>query len=254
MSSVLLLLLACGATPAPTTPTVEAPTPAAPLVEPVAVASAPASRVPGAGDTALIAPPDVGDSYSVEVRAGESLDLLARLSGTTPEALAAKNGISVQATLKPGSLLSVPAREGFDAAREAAADARLERYLDNRGGLASVTTREVRTGDTAWAIAREEGIPDWVLAAFNRASRLDRLSVGQTLHVPVVGDSLVGLMEGGSDEGGSDGAGPDEAGAVAEVGSEGVGVTPADASPAEDATALATFEEVEEVEDVEAGR
>ena len=63
----------------------------------------------------------------------------------------------------------------------------MERYLSANGGLAGIEGYTVRTGDTAWAIAKEiAGVPSWVLAAFNSDTSLDRLSVGATLYLPIM--------------------------------------------------------------------
>ena len=127
----------------------------------------------------------------VTVRHGETLDGLARLSGTRPETIAALNHFAVQRVLVPGEVIVVPDADTFDERRETALDERLFRFFEARGGMVGVSSRVVATGDTAWALAREEGVPLWVVAGLNRGRSLDRLSVGDELYFPLLGDTLV---------------------------------------------------------------
>ena len=126
---------------------------------------------------------------AVTVRSGESLDRLSRWSAATVEAIAARNALEITATLVPGQVLQIPIadREAFEASRSGALESRLERYLAANGGLAGIEGYTVRTGDTAWAIAKHvAGVPAWVLAAFNAGESLDHLSVGATLYLPIM--------------------------------------------------------------------
>lgn len=126
---------------------------------------------------------------SFEVRAGESLDRLSRWSGSSVETLAALNGIEITAPLIPGQVLQIPVAdsEAFTASRDGAFEKRLERYLSSNGGLSGIEGYTVRTGDNAWAIAKQiAGVPSWVLAAFNADKSLDHLSVGDTLYLPIM--------------------------------------------------------------------
>ncbi len=127
----------------------------------------------------------------VTVRHGETLDGLARLAGTRPEAIAALNHFPVQRPLVPGEVIVVPDADTFDERRETALDERLFRFFEARGGMVGVSSRVVATGDTAWALAREEGVPLWVVAGLNRGRSLDSLSVGDELYFPLLGDTLV---------------------------------------------------------------
>jgi len=135
-------------------------------------------------------------NLAVEVRAGENLVLLARWADSSVEAVAELNGLDVSEPLYPGQSLLMPtADEAADAglveSRESFAQARLERYLQRRGGLMAVDEHRVRTGETAWGIARNQlGIPTWVLEAYNPDADLDRLSIGERLVVPVLSDTV----------------------------------------------------------------
>ncbi len=135
-------------------------------------------------------------SATVEVRAGENLVLLARWAGTSVEAVAELNGLDVSEPLYPGQSLLLPtedeaADEALVSSREDFAQARLDRYLERRGGLMAVEEHRVRTGETAWGIARSQlGIPTWVLSAYNPDTDLDSLSIGERLMVPVLSDTV----------------------------------------------------------------
>jgi LysM repeat protein len=209
--SVALLLAACLGQQAPPRATVE-PTPATtPSATPIAALDTDLSRegptveslgsgeISPAAETPAESP--VTTTTSITLRHGETLDQLARQCGTTVEALAGLNGIGVRTELRAGERLTVPATEDLDARREAAFDLRLNYFLEARGGLVGVATRDVKTGDTAWAIARQEGLPTWVLAAFNRQVDLGRLGAGDILYLPVIGDSVQAVAEVGEDSG-----------------------------------------------------
>ena len=102
------------------------------------------------------------DAAAVTVRAGESLDQLSRWSAASVEEIAAQNGLEITAPLVPGQVLRIPMadREAFEASRSGALESRLERYLAANGGLAGIEGYTVRTGDTAWAIAKHvAGVP-----------------------------------------------------------------------------------------------
>ncbi len=131
-----------------------------------------------------------GATYStVTVRSGESLDRLSRWSGASVEELAALNELEITSPLIPGQVMEIPIadQEAFDASRNGELEKRLERYLASNGGLAGIEGYTVRTGDTAWAIAKQiASVPSWVLAAFNPDRSLDHLSVGDTLYLPIM--------------------------------------------------------------------
>ncbi len=137
----------------------------------------------------------------VEVRSGENLVLLARWADSSVEAIAELNGLDIIDPLYPGQSLLLPTEdEAADTAllaeREAFAQARLDRYLERRGGLMAVEEHRVRTGETAWGIAKDcYGIAPWVLAAYNPAVDLERLGIGERLSVPILADTVAALDE-----------------------------------------------------------
>ena len=82
-------------------------------------------------------------------------------------------------------------RPALETARSADVEQRLARFMDQKGGLAGIAAHQVRTGETGWDIARRQaGVPVWVLAAFNVDKDLGRLSVGETLYLPIMGEQL----------------------------------------------------------------
>lgn len=182
------------------------PTPVEP-VQDEAPSQAPA--LASAGEVASVEahPPT---TLQITVRPGENLVLLAGWAGTTAEAIASLNAISVTSPIVPGQSLEIPlvvdsggesdlqdevrlARENLERARERFAQTRWDRYLSRRGGLVGVITHQVETGETAWEIARFQArIPLWVLAAYNRDVDLDHLRIGEELVLPVLGDTLAG--------------------------------------------------------------
>ena len=83
------------------------------------------------------------------------------------------------------------AQTDFQSARSHFADKRKTSYLERRGGLVEVKPYRVRTGDSAWGIGKANGqLPVWILKAFNPEVNLNQISIGQTILVPVVGDTI----------------------------------------------------------------
>ncbi|MDF1523204.1 MAG: LysM peptidoglycan-binding domain-containing protein [Trueperaceae bacterium] len=116
----------------------------------------------------------------VHVASGDSLWTLARVHGTTVDALAAANGIATNGTLRVGQALTVPGRYAAVHATSGAAGADV-------GGAATTEVRVV-PGDNLWKIARQHNTTVAALMALNGLPH-DRLQVGQTLNV-VPGPSL----------------------------------------------------------------
>ena len=138
-----------------------------------------------------LAPPEL---VEIEVKFGESLYDIARWSGLQMEDIEALNAIDLRDGLKGGQLLVLPldtaSFESLQARRAEFADSRVDQYLKRRGGLADVQTYRMRTGDTVWDVARENGrLPLWVVSAFNADIDLDRVGIGADLRLPVPGDS-----------------------------------------------------------------
>ena len=69
---------------------------------------------------------------------------------------------------------------------------RVDGYLASRGGSVGTETYRVKTGDSAWGIARNQGgIPVWLLGDLNPSVNLERLRPGMELELPVLADVVV---------------------------------------------------------------
>ena len=131
---------------------------------------------------------------------GETLDHFARWSNTPVEELAALSGLSLDGHYQPGTEVSMFLDEAgqlqFSEARATETRERVERYLSRRGGLVGDDSYEVRTGDSAWRIARRGGrLPLWVVQAYNPETDLETIKPGDTLVLPVVGDVVAEAEE-----------------------------------------------------------
>jgi hypothetical protein len=142
-----------------------------------------------------MAPPSIVADTFIHVRSGENLVGLSGWAQTTPTELAHLNGMEVQDTLFAGQALGFTlageALDHFEEQREIAFENRLEGYLENRGGLYTVDGHAMRSGETVWGIARDNGgLPMWVVSAFNEDLNLDRLAIGDIVTLPVLADSV----------------------------------------------------------------
>ena len=161
-----------------------------PAPQPVAAAPAPTVE----------APPAPVEGVEITVRTGENLVGIASVAGVSVEAIVEANGLDARDPLHPGQTLLIPLAgdlaHAFAEARDFARADRLDRYVSGRGGLVGVESHAVRTGETAWAIAKEQaGVPVWVLSAFNPDTSLDSLGIGQRVKVPVFADSVAAVED-----------------------------------------------------------
>jgi len=164
------------------------------IVEPTGAGFGTASHDagPSEGDGAEPAAPATA-IYAL--RSGETLDHFARWSGVPVEDIAAQSGLSLGKLHDVGTELVLEVdddlRAAIDLARDGHHAARAERYLARRGGLVDHVEYHVRTGDTAWAVANDNGdVPVWLLEGLNPSVDLDRLRPGQTLSLPVTADMV----------------------------------------------------------------
>jgi len=145
-------------------------------------------------------PPEVeawspdAQSTTWTVRRGETLAHFARWSELPVEAVAAASGHALTEPLAVGAEVRVPVDEQVRARVEQARDAHHRRrahgYLAGRGGAHGTDFYTVRTGDTAWSVARDEvGVPVWLLETYNPSVDLGALRPGQRLMVPVLADT-----------------------------------------------------------------
>lgn len=135
------------------------------------------------------------NTVDVRVRAGETLGHFARWASTTVDELAILNELDPAEALVPGQALLLPIYEeelaAVEGARVADAEAKLARYIAGNGGLAAIAAHEVKRGETGWDIARKQAqVPMWVLASFNTKVEMDALQPGDTLYLPVLGQTL----------------------------------------------------------------
>ena len=133
--------------------------------------------------------------FEVTMRSGESLALYARWIGTVPEKIAALNDLNPYGKLKVGQTLKVDlgalTPTQFEERRMAYRKGRLAAYLAKRGGVHEVITHRVRKGETVMGIARRHGrLPLWVIRHYNPKRDLDRLSIGDTIRVPLTNDRV----------------------------------------------------------------
>ena len=127
------------------------------------------------------------------LRRGETLDHFARWSELPVEIIAEASAVSLTATLDVGTIVQVPAdharRSRIEQARDAHHLRRAEGYLESRGGASATRFYVVKTGDTAWSIARRQGdVPVWLVEAFNPSMNLDALRPGEVLMLPILAD------------------------------------------------------------------
>lgn len=208
LSAPILWLVACGS---------PQPLPAAPV--PVVALDASSPALPPAptelGDTAeptslgeavaeAVAPeptlPEPIEASTWTVRRGETLAHFARWSELPVEAIADASALPLEAPLAVGDEVRVPGdaerRARVEVARDAHHRRRAQGYLASRGGARGTDFYRVRTGDTAWTVARDEiGVPVWLLEVYNPTVDLDALRPGQRLMVPVIDDSVADAAE-----------------------------------------------------------
>jgi LysM repeat protein len=176
--------LSAGTLPAATPASEDTAHPAMPAPAPIAQLASPP-----------VEPPSSIEGVPIMVRAGENLVGIASVAGVSVEEIVDANGLDARDPLQPGQALIIPLEgdlaHAFAEARDFARADRLDRYVSGRGGLVGVEAHAVRTGETAWAIAKEQaGVPVWVLTAFNPDTSLDSLGIGQRVKVPVFADSV----------------------------------------------------------------
>jgi len=191
--SLILSLVACGARPlAPAEVVVTPPRPPLVAVEPTALLEA--------GEEALPAPEPAGtpassDLAAYHLRRGESLAHFARWSGVPVEDIAELSGLSLDDVLAVGTEVRLPldadGRAKLEANRDAHHLRRADAYLASRGGSVGTEFHRVRTGESAWTVARDNAhIPLWLLETYNPSVDLDDLHPGMELMVPVLADSI----------------------------------------------------------------
>lgn len=154
-----------------------APTPENPFVDTAPPAPAPRPIV-AAPKPAAPAPATAGALYTVV--AGDTLNGVARRSGTTPAALAAANGLTPTSGLRIGQKLRLPGK-GVAAPVKTAAAAPAK--LPAAKGARAYT---VQPGDTLYRVAAKNGTTPAALMKANGLTpqTAGKIKVGSTLTIP----------------------------------------------------------------------
>lgn len=137
--------------------------------------------------------------HTFELRRGETLHHFARWSEQPIEIIAELSQLELDGEYQVGTevklILDAEERASVEARRDAHHQTRANNYLASRGSTRT-DFYTVRTGDTAWTIARTfEGMPVWLLESMNPSVDLDTLRPGQELMVPVFNDVTVSVDE-----------------------------------------------------------
>jgi len=168
--ALALALTACGQAESPPadapTASHEAPTPAP---EPVTVSTEEALEIvlaevaPPADEVEILDEPSEAPlpTYAeFSLRHGESLDHFARWSGLPVEVVAEASGLDLSGAYVAGTPIRVPvegeARSTLESSRDRHHTKRAEGYLASRGGTLGNEFVTVKTGDSAWSIARDQ--------------------------------------------------------------------------------------------------
>lgn len=147
------------------------------------LAAAPALLLAAVGPAA--ASPAHNPSAIHRVAQGDTLWSLARRYRTTPERLAAANGIALDAILSLGQPLKVPALAASTGLP--APPGRTEAASKVLAPASATQVYRVRPGDTLWRISRRFGTTPERLAAMNGIALDATLSIGRVLSVPGAG-------------------------------------------------------------------
>lgn len=115
----------------------------------------------------------------ITVAPGDTLYSLAQMYGTTIDALARENNLSVPYALSVGQKLKVPVEKESGAVQTVAVPA--DANTTTRVELSEIT---VAAGDTLYSLSRRYSVPVNDLAVMNNLSAPFALSVGQKLKVP----------------------------------------------------------------------
>ena len=124
---------------------------------------------------------DTSGSFELQVRPNENLVLIAEWADIPVDLLLDANPeLDAREALYPGQTLIVPVADAtpLEQGRALWIQGRLDRFLVRHGGVAGVEEVRVRSGDTAWGLAQDVGLPLWVLDAYNQNLNLDGLRVG----------------------------------------------------------------------------
>ncbi|MCB9676868.1 MAG: LysM peptidoglycan-binding domain-containing protein [Alphaproteobacteria bacterium] len=172
----------------PVAPEIDAPVESVASLEPV-------DAVPAEPTVPLV-------RYSL--RRGETLAHFARWSEIPVEEIADTSELELDGMYAVGTEIALAidpeVRALVEARRDAHHRTRAESYLASRGSTGTEFYK-VKTGDSAWTIARDRhGMPVWLLESLNPSANLERLRPGEQLLVPVFADIVVDDFDAGEPE------------------------------------------------------
>lgn len=123
--------------------------------------------------------PDTDTPASVDtvytVKAGDSLSAIAAKYGTTYQVLAEYNGISNPNIIRVGQQIKIPGKS---------ATTTQEKTEPTTAQPTAETVHTVKSGETLSGIARKYGTTYQQLAAYNKISNPNKISVGQKIKIP----------------------------------------------------------------------
>ena len=180
--------------PAAPAPISAAPPPPAASFDPYAPASGPriAPTRPGRAEAyvpptstmaALPAPPAAAAASSYTVKSGDSLYAIGKRYGLTPSEIAKASNVAVNANLRPGQKLTIPAVAGNPPVAAASAPV----------VAADPNTYTVKSGDRLSTIAQRNRTTTEAIRALNNLPG-DTVRAGQVLRLPVAAPSAATLV------------------------------------------------------------
>ena len=120
--------------------------------------------------------PSTGGAETVyTVKAGDSLSAIAAKYGTTYKVLAEYNGIANPNIIRVGQQIKIPGKS---------APATQEKTEPTTQQPTAETVHTVKSGETLSGIARKYGTTYQQLAAYNKISNPNKISVGQKIKIP----------------------------------------------------------------------
>ena len=120
--------------------------------------------------------PVVATTYTV--KAGDSLEKIARATGTTPEKLAKSNGLKMNSVIQPGKKLKIPGTNASTTSSASPSNAA------TASPKTSQKTHTVQSGETFSSISRKHSVSAETLAAANPTVKATALRPGQVIKLP----------------------------------------------------------------------
>ncbi len=139
---------------------------------PAAVDKVVATKAP---EPAPVAAPSAPATYTV--KAGDSLERIARKVGSTPEKLAKANGLKTTALIRPGQKLKVPGAPAAATSSQAIAQA------TPSAPSTTAKSHKVLAGETFFSISKKHGISTEKLVAANPTVKASALRPGQMINL-----------------------------------------------------------------------